>query len=207
MLWSPSSNHPTRSGPNGSGESLGPDSSDHNPGRSTTLNEILGITAETRPTTVLVNSRETFGTRVVYMLFDLPAVVGTRSLESFMPRSRSPKSRATNVSRARRRQRAAHSGTSRQSGQGTDRSLRRRKVLRWLVARTHKFPWSANLVTTLIEELYVEDEFNAHLGDPEILPRRRYPQASHSPWHCGTWRPDDLACILRRPRIRTKLTP
>jgi len=32
-------------------------------------------------------------------------------------------------------------------------------------------------VTTLIEELYVEAEFNAHLGDPEILPSRRYPQA------------------------------
>ena len=63
------------------------------------------------------------------------------------------------------------------------------------------------MVTALIEELYVEEEFNALLGDPEVLPLWRYPQAialavalRHS------WRPDDLACILRRLRIRTKLT-
>jgi hypothetical protein len=60
-------------------------------------------------------------------------------------------------------------------------------------------------VAVLIEELYIEEEFNALLGDPEVLPRRRYPQAialalvlRHS------WRPDDLACILRRLRIRSK---
>ena len=59
----------------------------------------------------------------------------------------------------------------------------------------------------LIEELYVEEEFRALLGDPEVLPRRRYPQAialalalRHS------WRPDDLACILGRLGFRTKLT-
>ncbi len=57
----------------------------------------------------------------------------------------------------------------------------------------------------LTEELYVEDEFNALLGDIEALPRRRYPQAialalalRHS------WRPGDLACILRRLGIRSK---
>jgi hypothetical protein len=73
------------------------------------------------------------------------------------------------------------------------------------VARTHKISWSANLVTVLIEELYVEEEFKALLGNPEALPRRRYPQAialalalRHS------WRSDDLACILRRLRIRSK---
>lgn len=58
----------------------------------------------------------------------------------------------------------------------------------------------------LIEELYVEEDFNALLGDPKRLPRRRYPQAillalalRHS------WRPDDLACVLRRLGIPTKL--
>ena len=63
-------------------------------------------------------------------------------------------------------------------------------------------------MTALIEELYVEDELHALLGEPKDLPRRRYPQAialalalRHS------WRPDDLACILRRLRIRTKLKP
>jgi hypothetical protein len=61
-------------------------------------------------------------------------------------------------------------------------------------------------VNVLIEELYVEEEFNTLLGDPKSLPRRRYPQAvllalalRHS------WRPDDLACILRRLGIRTRL--
>ena len=123
-----------------------------------------------------------------------------------MPRSRPPKSRATKVSRARRRQRVARPGTSRRSGQRAHWSLRRRRVLRSLVAQTRKIPWSANLVAVLVEELYVEDEFTALLGDPQVLPRRRYPQAialalalRHS------WRPDDLACILRRLRIRTKL--
>jgi len=60
-------------------------------------------------------------------------------------------------------------------------------------------------VAVLIEELYVEEEINALLGDPEVLPVRRYPQAialalvlRHS------WRPADLACILRRLRIRSK---
>jgi hypothetical protein len=63
-----------------------------------------------------------------------------------------------------------------------------------------------NLVDVLIEELYVAEDFNALLGDPQCLPRRRYPQAillalalRHS------WRPDDLGCILRRLGIRTKL--
>ncbi len=61
-------------------------------------------------------------------------------------------------------------------------------------------------MTALIEELYVEDDFHALLGDPKDLPRRRYPQAvalalalRHS------WRPDDLACILRRLGFSTKL--
>jgi hypothetical protein len=124
-----------------------------------------------------------------------------------MPRSRPSKSRATNVSRAKRRQVAPRSGASRHSGERADWSLRRRKLLRSLVARTRKTSWSAKLVTALIEELYVEDEFRTLLGDPEVLPRRRYPQAialalalRHS------WRPDDLACILGRLGFRTKLT-
>lgn len=124
-----------------------------------------------------------------------------------MPRSRPPKSRATKVSRGTRARRAARSGTSQSTAQRAIWSLRRRRVLRSLVARTQKIPWSANLVDVLIEELYVEDEFRALLGDPEVLPRRRYPQAialalalRHS------WRPDDLACILGRLGFRTKLT-
>ena len=122
-----------------------------------------------------------------------------------MPRSRPSESRATNVSQARRRPRAAHSGTPRRSRRG-DWSLGRRKLLRALAARTRKISWSANLVAALIEELYVEDDFHALLGDPKDLPRRRYPPAialalalRHS------WRPDDLACILRRLGFRTKL--
>ena len=123
-----------------------------------------------------------------------------------MPRARPPKSRATKL-RGTRARPAAHSGTSQSTAQRALWSLRRRRVLRSLVARTQKIPWSANLVDVLIEELYVEDEFRALLGDPEVLPRRRYPQAialalalRHS------WRPDDLACILGRLGFRTKLT-
>lgn len=93
-----------------------------------------------------------------------------------MPRSRPSKSHATNVSRATTRRRAAHSGTSRRSRR-SDWSLGPRKLLRALVARPRKISWSANLVTALIEELYVEDDVHALLGDPKDLPRRRYPQA------------------------------
>ena len=61
-------------------------------------------------------------------------------------------------------------------------------------------PYMTDILRKLgIEEFYVEDEFRALLGDPKVLPRRRYPQAialalalRHS------WRPDDLACILSR---------
>ncbi|MGE3845093.1 MAG: hypothetical protein AB7I50_26315 [Vicinamibacterales bacterium] len=66
--------------------------------------------------------------------------------------------------------------------------------------------WSADLIDVLLEELYVGDEFTALVGDPKRLARRRYPQMiafalalRHS------WRPDDLACILRRLGIRTTL--
>ena len=123
-----------------------------------------------------------------------------------MPRSGPPKSRATKESRGTRARRAAHPRTSQSTAQRANWSLRRRKVLRSLVGRTQKTPWSANLVDVLIEELYVAEDFNALLGDPKCLPRRRYPQAvllalalRHS------WRPDALGCILRRLGIRTKL--
>ena len=119
-----------------------------------------------------------------------------------------PKSRVKTSTRARGQQRAAPSRTSRRRRARSVRGPRRRQqLLRSLVAQTDKLPWSSSLVTALIEELYVEEEFNALLGDPEVLPLRRYPQAialalalRHS------WRPDDLACILRRLRIRKKVT-
>ena len=84
-----------------------------------------------------------------------------------MPRARPPKSRATKVSRGTHARRAAHSGTSQSTAQRALWSLRRRRVLRSLVARTQKIPWSANLVDVLIEELYVEEDLHALLGDPE----------------------------------------
>lgn len=140
------------------------------------------------------------------MILALSAVVCTSLPGTYMPRSRPPKSRATKVSRGTRARRAAHSGPSQSTAQRAIWSLRRRRVLRSLVARTQKIPWSTNIVDVLIEELYVEEDFNALLGDPKRLPRRRYPQAillalalRHS------WRPDDLACVLRRLGIRTKL--
>ena len=123
-----------------------------------------------------------------------------------MPRSRPPKSRATKVSRRTRPRRAAHSNTSPSAAQRAAWALRRRKALRSLVARTQDIPWSPNLVSVLIEELYVEEDFNVLLGDPKRLPRRRYAQAvlmalalRHS------WRPDDLACVLRRLGVTRKV--
>ncbi len=121
--------------------------------------------------------------------------------------SRPPKSRVKTSLRARGQERAVPSRPSRRRRTHSVHGPRRRQqLLRSLVAQTDKLPWSASLVTVLIEELYVEDEFNALLGDPEVLPLRRYPQAialalalRHS------WRTDDLACILRRLRIRTTL--
>ena len=123
-----------------------------------------------------------------------------------MPRSRPTKTRATKVSRRSRQRPAADSNTSPSTGQRAAWAPRRRKALRSLLARTQEIPWSANLLTVLIEELYVEEDFNVLLGDPTRLPRRRYPQAvlmalalRHS------WRPDDLACTLRRLGITTKV--
>ena len=122
-----------------------------------------------------------------------------------MPRSRPPKSRATKMSRRNRPRPAADFNTSPTTAQRLAWAPRRRKALRSLLARTQEIPWSANLLTVLIEELYVEEDFNVLLGDPKRLPRRRYPQAvlmalalRHS------WRPDDLACILRRLGTTTK---
>jgi hypothetical protein len=123
-----------------------------------------------------------------------------------MPRSRPSRSRATKVSRRNVQRPAANSNASPTAAQRAAWAPRRRKALRSLVARTQETPWSANLLTVLIEELYVEDDFSVLLGDPKRLPRRRYPQAvlmalalRHS------WRPDDLSCILRRLGIATKV--
>lgn len=84
----------------------------------------------------------------------------------------------------------------------TQWAVRRRRVLRALVARTRNLPWSTDLINVLVEELYVGDEFTAFVGEPQKLPRRRYPQVialalalRHS------WRADDLACLLHRLRL------
>jgi hypothetical protein len=73
------------------------------------------------------------------------------------------------------------------------RDTKRGKQLDDLVKRTTGIKWSPKLLTLLLEELYVEEEFAELLGNPRTLPLGKYPQAfavalalRHS------WRQDDL---------------
>lgn len=81
---------------------------------------------------------------------------------------------------------------------------------RWLraaVTAAKPVPWSADLLEALVDELYVGDEveklLGVHLRD---IDERHYAQAivaalllRHS------WRPDDLAYILERLRLKVSL--
>jgi hypothetical protein len=72
------------------------------------------------------------------------------------------------------------------------------------VSATKAIRWSPVLVETVLEELYVDDHFEGLLGRaPGDLRPGQYPQAiavalilRHS------WHPDDLACLLKRLRLR-----
>ena len=80
----------------------------------------------------------------------------------------------------------------------------RLELLRSAAIRTTRRPWSANLLHALVEELYVEDDVVALLGEIDQIPLERYPQAvivalavRHS------WRPDDFNGLARRLRLPT----
>jgi hypothetical protein len=85
----------------------------------------------------------------------------------------------------------------------------RRKRLRRLHALANSLAalrWSSDLLNCLVDEIKVEEEFAAVLGDPAEIPMRRYPQAvaiaialRHS------WRPDLFASVSRRFRRLSQL--
>jgi hypothetical protein len=81
------------------------------------------------------------------------------------------------------------------------RLLDRNNDLRSLIESTTTLRWSADLLELLLQELYVDEEIVQLVGDLQKLPAGRYPQVialalalRHS------WRPDDLAGIVRRLR-------
>lgn len=72
---------------------------------------------------------------------------------------------------------------------------------------TRSMPWTPRLLKTLFEELYVDDSVSSLLHVPlRRLEKRRYPEAiavalivRHS------WRADDLAWILQRLGVLSKV--
>jgi hypothetical protein len=93
---------------------------------------------------------------------------------------------------------------------GTDYSGRSRSGYRILESRSKvrvirlALRWSPSLVEAILEELYVDDHFEELLGRaPGDLRLGQYAQAiavalilRHS------WHPDDLACMLKRLKLR-----
>jgi hypothetical protein len=80
----------------------------------------------------------------------------------------------------------------------------RPKAIRAAVSSTKAVRWSRPLIEAVLEELYVDDHFEELLGRaPGDLRPGQYAQAiavalllRHS------WHPDDLACMLKRLKLR-----
>src|SRR5688572_18063753 len=80
----------------------------------------------------------------------------------------------------------------------------RPKSVRAAVSATKGIRWTRLLIEAVLEELYVDDHFEELLGRaPGDLRPGQYAQAiavalilSHS------WHPDDLACMLKRLKLR-----
>jgi hypothetical protein len=80
----------------------------------------------------------------------------------------------------------------------------RPKSIRAAVSATVALRWNRPLIEAVLEELYVDDHFEELLGRaPGDLRAGQYAQAlavalilRHS------WHPDDLACILKRLKLR-----
>ena len=97
-----------------------------------------------------------------------------------------------------RRSRPADSATRRW------RQSTRPKAIRTAVSSTKALRWSRPLIEAALEELYVDDHFEELLGRaPGDLRPGQYAQAiavalilRHS------WHPDDLACMLKRLKLR-----
>ena len=95
--------------------------------------------------------------------------------------------------------------SSRPSNSATRRWRRdtRANAVRAAVSTTKALRWNPRLIEVVLEELYVDDHFEKLLAAPHDLRPGQYPQAiavalilRHS------WHPDDLACMLKRLRLR-----
>lgn len=97
-------------------------------------------------------------------------------------------------------------GGSRRADSATRRWRRdtRPKLFRAAVSVTKGIRWTRPLIEATLEELYVDDHFEELLGRaPGDLRSAQYAQAiavalilRHS------WHPDDLACMLKRLKLR-----
>jgi hypothetical protein len=80
-------------------------------------------------------------------------------------------------------------------------------ALRVIVDGASRVTWSRRLLTTLLEELHVDDLFVEIVGHPQRIPVRRAAQAvavalilRHS------WHPQDLNCLVRRLGLSVHLS-
>ena len=80
----------------------------------------------------------------------------------------------------------------------------RSRAIRAAISATKALRWNQSLIEAALEELYIDEHFEELLGRaPGDLRPRQYAQAiavalilRHS------WHPDDLACMLKRLKLR-----
>ena len=128
-----------------------------------------------------------------------------------MPARRKPpstkSSRRGPSARSRHEQRPAkHSRGTVSRGKTSKRWRRdtRPRIVRAAVSATKAIRWSPVLIEAVLEEMYVDDHFEELLGrSPGDLRPGQYARAvavalilRHS------WHPDDLACMLKRLKLR-----
>jgi hypothetical protein len=96
--------------------------------------------------------------------------------------------------------------TSRPADSATRRWRRdtRPKSVRAAVSATKGIRWTRLLIEAVLEELYVDDHFEELLGRaPGDLRPGQYAQAIAAALILRhSWHPDDLACMLRRLKLR-----
>ena len=127
-----------------------------------------------------------------------------------MPSRRKPPPTKSVQPPTRRSLHGPRSGKERRPAVSRDRAARRwrrdsrPRLVRAVVSATKALKWSHPLIEAVLEELYVDDHFEELLGRaPGDLRPRQYAQAiavalilRHS------WHPNDLACVLKRLKLR-----
>jgi hypothetical protein len=80
----------------------------------------------------------------------------------------------------------------------------RRKVVRSAISATRDLRWNRHLFEAILEELYVDDQFEEFLGQRiSNLRPRDYAQAIAAALILRhSWHPDDLAYMAKRLRLR-----